>query len=103
MKSNEKLINWLLNGITPGLKMSELQDKGIFSEEVTETEELKTITRTFTSYDNGFTKIITLYIPKESKEDVIKELEKQIQEAVAKEDYETAAELQRQKKEYLQS
>lgn len=103
MKSTEELIKWLMNGLQPGLKMTDLEDKGIFSEEVTETEDLKTITRTFTSYDDSMTKIITLYIPKQSKEDVINELDKQIKEAVKQENYLLAAELQKQKQEYLQS
>ena len=101
MKTTPELIKWLLNGITPGFKMSELADKGVFSEEITESDELKTITRTFTSYDLGLTKIITLYIPKQDKEDVINELEAQIAEAVKNEDYLKAAELQKQKKQYL--
>ena len=103
MKSQKEIIDWLCNGIQPGLSMRDLTNLGIISEEITETDEVKIVTRTFTAHDDSMTKIITLYIPKESKEDVVKEINKQIQTAVQQEDYLKASELQKQKQIYLQS
>ncbi len=103
MSTKQNIIDWLLEGVQPGLSLSELASKGVLSEEVSEAEDLKMITRTFVSHDNSFTKTITLYIPKESKEDVVKEIQRQIDDAVKQEDYEKAAELQKQKREYLRS
>lgn len=105
MNKDEKIktIELLRNGITPGLKMSELEDLGIFSEEITDTEDFKVITRIFTSYDKGFRKVITIYIPKETKEDEVREIELQIAKAVAAEDYEEAALLQKRKQAIIQS
>lgn len=102
MKS-EELIDLLLNGLQPGFKFSDLEGKGVFSEEVSESEDARIITRTFKAYDESFSKSLTLYIPKESKQDVVAELNRQIKEAVGREDYEQAALLQKQKREYLRS
>jgi len=99
--SIKKTMDWLLNGVQPGMSMEELTSLGIVSEEVTDTDECRVITRTFTANDDSMTKIITLYIPKNINDDIIKDFDQQIAEAVKKEDYLLAAELQKQKKEYL--
>lgn len=100
MIKNE-IINILLNGLQPGFKLDELKDKGMYSEEKTETEDLTIITRSFKSFDDSLIKTITLYIPKQSKTNVVDELNEQIKAAVAKENYMEAARLQKQKEEYL--
>jgi len=89
----QTIIDWLLNGIQEGLNFSELVDLGIVSEEITNTEDCKIITRTFTSHDDTMTKIVTVYVPKKTKNEVIKEYDTKIAEAVAEQRYEDAARL----------
>jgi len=103
MSKKQEIMQWLLDGVQPGLSLSELTSKGIMSEETSDSEDITIITRTFVSHDGSFSKSITLYLPKESKEDVINELQKQIDQAVKEQDYLKAAELQKQQKEYLRS
>jgi len=81
-----------------------LKKEGTVTEETKEENGFKTTTRTFVSQD-GFTKITSsetsLLIDEKQKK--LNEFDKQIQDAVEKEDYEKAAKLKKEKETLKQS
>ena len=76
----------------------ELKKKGTVEESVEEKDGFRTVTKRFTSFDGSqtITSISSSPIIDETKKKMV-ELDIQIQEAVKKEDYETAAKLKKEK------
>lgn len=93
----EKIMEWLLNGVQEGMSMTELTGLGMVTEEITDTEECRMITRTFTAKDKSMTKVITLYVPKEITNTIVDEYNERIEKAVAEQRYEDAAKLRDQR------
>ena len=76
----------------------ELKKKGTVEESVEEKDGFRTVTKRFTSFDGSqtITSVSSSPIIDETKKKMV-ELDIQIQEAVKKEDYETAAKLKKEK------
>lgn len=104
-------IKLLLNGTQEGLKLEDLAKYGIVHEEITDTDDMRIVTRSIISEDKSLSKSITLYIPKDILDkqkqqdniDILEEYDQKIKDAVRDQDYMEAARLQKEKKERLQS
>lgn len=107
----QNTIKLLLNGTQEGLKLEDLAKYGIVHEEITDTDDMRIVTRSIISEDKSLSKSITLYIPKDILEkqkqqettNIIEDYDQKIREAVRDQDYLEAARLQKEKQQYLQS
>jgi len=89
--SNNNSANW-----------EELKKTGTVKETIEEKPGFKIITKTYKSNDGSIVISETITEPiKNKNEDKIKELNKQIKEAISKEEYEKAAELKKQRDKIL--
>jgi hypothetical protein len=81
---------------------NELKKKGTVEESVEEKDGFRTVTKRFTSFDGSqtVTSVTSTPIIDETKKKVV-EIDRQIQEAVKKEDFETAAKLKKEKEQLI--